>query len=949
MKKLIIISFIMLLLAAITGNTFVTPQSYADESSGTVSGMVVDATTSLPIANVPVYASDFTTNAWIAGTTTDSTGNYTLELPAGIYKIFTQCLSAGLMYADKYHNDKYFFVEADLLIVTNGENIPGIDFSLEPGGVVSGTVQDSATSWPLNFVPVFFWDSITARVIGVVIIVDGSGNYSICLPPGTYTASALPGGYVSEFFNNVYDWDLATPITVVKGEIVPDINFSLALGGAVSGTVTDSATSQPIPNTLIAALDYFTGEFIGWGITQLDGSYSFYLPAGTYRIKTNGSYYSTNYADKYYQDTYDYNAATPVPVNVPGSFPNIDFSLELKSTISGTITDANTLLPIANIHVYATDFQTNDWISGTNTDANGNYVLQVPTGSYRVATAAWVTGLSYIDEFYNNEYGWHVANPVTVTAPNTTTDIDFSLSTGVTITGTVIDAVTTQPITNMHIYTVNYDTDQWTAGAFTDSNGNYTLRVPDGIYRVGTAALITSMPYFDEWYDNQYNKQNATAVTATYPDGVSNINFSMEASGTISGTITSENSTPVENAVVLAAISEPELLLWVDFTDSNGYYQITVPSPGEYQLHIFAANYIWQCYDNQDYITNANMVTISNGNINIDIMLKSGPGSVGGNVYEADGITPIPDVSEDLYFYTFNGMEWILAYSFVFSNPEGMLLHPYVKPGEYKIKASRDGYADEWYPEKQSLEDAAIVTVVEGQNVNDIIFTLSRYYETQPGQNIEVTDPYNSVTIVFSNIDNGGNTSVIATNEAPAPTSGFAFLDKYYDIDTEAVFSGNITVTLNYDDTGMTLEDEEALRLFHWNGSAWVDVTLLPVDTENNQITGVVTSLSWFSIGTPPAVTWLPPLSNDDPYYAKAGRTIPVKFELKDASGALTTEPEVILTVYRVSDSAIVFSETVGVTGNHYKVNVSTKNWEDGEYVIRLSLNQNASYELVLR
>ncbi|MDI6817253.1 MAG: hypothetical protein QME41_08715 [Actinomycetota bacterium] len=38
------------------------------------------------------------------------------------------------------------------------------------------------------------------------------------------------------------------------------------------------------------------------------------------------------------------------------------------------------------------------------------------------------------------------------------------------------------------------------------------------------------------------------------------------------------------------------------------------------------------------------------------------------------------------------------------------------------------------------------------------------------------------------------------------------------------------------------------MRLYHWNGSAWVDVTG-SVDTINNTITGLATSLSPFVVG----------------------------------------------------------------------------------------------------
>ncbi|UCG82360.1 MAG: hypothetical protein JSW38_09170, partial [Dehalococcoidia bacterium] len=44
------------------------------------------------------------------------------------------------------------------------------------------------------------------------------------------------------------------------------------------------------------------------------------------------------------------------------------------------------------------------------------------------------------------------------------------------------------------------------------------------------------------------------------------------------------------------------------------------------------------------------------------------------------------------------------------------------------------------------------------------------------------------------------------------------------------------------------VQNEDDLRLFHWNGSEWEDVTTW-VDIEGNTVYGVVNSLSWFFIG----------------------------------------------------------------------------------------------------
>ncbi|MBI4743744.1 MAG: fibronectin type III domain-containing protein [Actinobacteria bacterium] len=109
----------------------------------------------------------------------------------------------------------------------------------------------------------------------------------------------------------------------------------------------------------------------------------------------------------------------------------------------------------------------------------------------------------------------------------------------------------------------------------------------------------------------------------------------------------------------------------------------------------------------------------------------------------------------------------------------------------------------------------------------------------------------NNVNLNFDQVTGSGTTSVTVSTTAPAPSpSGFNLLGLYYDVSTTATFSGKIRVTFPYDESQVTGAEAD-LRLFHWEGGIWKDVTVLPVDTANNLITGEVTSLSPFSVGSP--------------------------------------------------------------------------------------------------
>jgi chitodextrinase len=118
---------------------------------------------------------------------------------------------------------------------------------------------------------------------------------------------------------------------------------------------------------------------------------------------------------------------------------------------------------------------------------------------------------------------------------------------------------------------------------------------------------------------------------------------------------------------------------------------------------------------------------------------------------------------------------------------------------------------------------------------------------TSTGSDVSV-DLGNGVNLNFSQVTGSGSTSITLSYTAPSPPpGGFSFIGYFWDVTTTASFAGTITVTFPYDETQIT-GSEENLRLFHWENGAWQDVTVLPVDTVNNRITGEVTSLSPFGI-----------------------------------------------------------------------------------------------------
>ena len=163
----------------------------------------------------------------------------------------------------------------------------------------------------------------------------------------------------------------------------------------------------------------------------------------------------------------------------------------------------------------------------------------------------------------------------------------------------------------------------------------------------------------------------------------------------------------------------------------------------------------------------------------------------------------------------------------------------------------------------------------------------------QPSDSTTGTTP---VSITFANVTQGGTTSLTTSNSGSPPTAGFQLGNPptYYEISTTALYSGTITVCINY--SGVSFDDESSLRLYHFEGGAWVDHTV-SLDTTNNIICGSVTSFSPFAIFEPiplPVTIDIKPGSFPNSINLGSGGTVPVAIFSTQTFDARTLNPSTI-------------------------------------------------------
>jgi len=72
------------------------------------------------------------------------------------------------------------------------------------------------------------------------------------------------------------------------------------------------------------------------------------------------------------------------------------------------------------------------------------------------------------------------------------------------------------------------------------------------------------------------------------------------------------------------------------------------------------------------------------------------------------------------------------------------------------------------------------------------------------------------VTLTFDQVSSAGFASLILRKTGPPLPPG-VLSGPYYDIQTSASFIGTFSIAITYNDTGLTLEQENALQFIHWD------------------------------------------------------------------------------------------------------------------------------------
>jgi protocatechuate 3,4-dioxygenase beta subunit len=465
---------------------------------GTISGTVTEGDGVTPIEGALISV-DLNACCFGASTVTDASGNYALpSLPAGEYRV----RAAADGFAAEYYVDAYEYFAATLVPLAPGGDAD-VDFALEVGGSISGTITDIDGN-PIAGANVSAEpDQCCSGFVSTVSAADGTYTLSGMIP-GDYRIVASAAGYATAYYDNTPNYFDATLVAVALGTDTPGIDIALAAEASISGTVTDEY-GTPIANAYVYANSDVCCLPGGYAYTDANGQYTIGgLPAGAYRVIGTAD----GYVEEYFDNAPYYELATIVTVAAGDEATGIDFALTQAGSISGTVTDGLGE-PILGAWVTA-DSTACCYGAGTYSDASGNYTLgNLPPGDYVVHAEAD----QYAGEFYNDVYDFDAATLVPITSGGETSDIDFALSNGGGISGTVVDA-DGNPLADVYVWADRDGCCDY-AETWTGPDGSYVIEgLSPGSYRVAADAS----GFVFEYYDNVRNFNEATLVAVV--DGV---------------------------------------------------------------------------------------------------------------------------------------------------------------------------------------------------------------------------------------------------------------------------------------------------------------------------------------------------------------------------------------------------------------------------------------------
>jgi peptide/nickel transport system substrate-binding protein len=553
------------------------------EQGGALTGVITDQDTGLPVGNQYVNARLMSGVSIGACSAPDGAfGIYGLVFDAG-YEVSAggsyDCFDQQNNYVLEYYDEQATSYEADLVAASSGDPLlSGIDFSLEEGGWISGTVLDQNGAPVPNLLMIGAHPRPDEGPTSYDDMAEGQtgadGSYLLGpLSQGSIDvlACASCSGIllVDEYYLDAYSLGEATPVDVVKGLTTPGIDLEISPGILVTGMVNVPDGYSPEGFEIWASSSQYYNR---GSVTQADGSYVVPLP------EVYDRYWNVQVtpwgSDLGMQAARNFNLAL---------HQSWDFDLSLGATITGCVTHAGS--PLINIYVGSGSA----WGGGdSRTGLDGCYTMtNLPIAD---DVTVWADGWpNYASQDYGG-YANYGTPPLSTQPGETLGKIDFEMDLLGQIEGDVFEEDGATPVEGVRVTALN-EKGFWYA--YTQPDGHFTLDVPEGQHRLffdwegGLDVIPTYYPGVST---------HAAASLVSVPPlsgGALNISQLVQRPAELSGLVTAQGSgDPLEGIHVAVLNTDPavnrEAAAWA-CTDASGAYAISGIWPGQNQVSVLGS------------------------------------------------------------------------------------------------------------------------------------------------------------------------------------------------------------------------------------------------------------------------------------------------------------------------------------------------------------------------
>ncbi|MBN1464464.1 T9SS type A sorting domain-containing protein [candidate division KSB1 bacterium] len=359
-------------------------------------------------------------------------GTYLLRTVSDIFINFDIFNTDSILVDGKHKGkvvDQFFGGEANLfrildvepILLQGEEEVFTADFKLTEPHFIAGHVLDAETNAPVTDVLIAALEDTSGYPFYPLGEIDSLGNYTIGpLPMGHYKVVALTGlsgenDYLTEYRDDQRSFYAANVINLDKS-LVPDVHFMLERGATIQGYVDlagDSrlrAGADTLAGLPVVAYDSETGAVASFDYVQFNGGYRINrLLPGTYKVAAIPQ--PSGFATTYLGGGATFDATQNKILALAFGDVTADQIIALDraaGTITGTVTDSATGLPISSVFVGAYD-QTGHLVGYALTDydartglqisSTGSYAIKgLAAGTYFIRTVSLFTALPLVDD-----------------------------------------------------------------------------------------------------------------------------------------------------------------------------------------------------------------------------------------------------------------------------------------------------------------------------------------------------------------------------------------------------------------------------------------------------------------------------------------------------------------------------------------------------------------------